>query len=1431
MARPTPLPLALALSLGALHPPPAGADDWQVTRSAFDPRVLAPLKARLASHPDDLGTLRRLISLYKTHRSVDQLQRELDERADSPAARLPDLLAAGHLRRERGQLDEARARYEQALRAVAGPGSGGAPAAPAVIDRPALLLLLVDLHLRRAPPDTQAARLHLGEALAALQEGDARRQQALRKAADLAQLAQDFGAAERLYAELLRPRPGIKGPGGRDEEVLRQARADALVRAGRPREALAELSALASRKTGLDRAQALLRVGETQEADKDDLAALATYKAALALLPQGHHLRHDLYDRIVGVHRRREDLPALLRAWEAEWPAARRGFLEWDLLARLHDETGDTDKAVAAYRAALARAPHHIDARRRLIAVLERSGQSPDTVIAEYERLTRDAPGEARTYLELAERLDKAGQRQRALQVLARAAARFASDPSLHAALGDLYGRWGEADLALREAELLVRIAPQDEGHIVNLGEIYWARGRKDKAEEIWRRLLTIGGGRTQGMARLADVYAEHNLMPQAIDLYQKALKAEPQGPQNLQLRRGLALCQERLNRPREAMPLWEGIYFARDAPRPLASEARQHLATLVQKDARARVQFQAWQVRLRGLLDRPQTLSPAALRDEAVPLALLLAETHLRLSRPADAERSLQGVAQALKGQAGLGAIYAEVLLQLVPIYRHQHRLPEAIAALKEAVALQPDRARELYGQLAELSLQTYRDDEAMRYAEQAVTDAQGEMRLGAMLERKDDVERAMAAYRRALAKDERLFAAHMALARLHLQRGQPGDLKEAAARYREVARRAPQEELVLEAGRKAVDLHEYLGTLGELVRDLLPLSHAYPQKQVYRKLLVSLYDRYATPLTLLARRGDGAARAELSRLGQSGLKPLTEALIDGDAGEQRIAVALLGDLGNPSAAPALLKFAEGGPASSPGAPRARQAPSSAPPPPPSPSLSPGAMPGRLRTLQGAGAGSILGVLGTPREFLGLRSGPEIDLRVAALLQAGRLSDPRSAAALVRLSAHEEKKIRLAALYGLLRLPRQGRAEVAALERALSDASPDVQALACLGLGVMYSPGQGQGQGQGQTGEGMPARVRGAMFGLIDRGARAEEGSALLAAACVHGLGQAGQAQAVPLFLNLLREGSEELEAQAAWALGQVRPVDRRAIEPLLRAALLKGGPVREAAAAALWELGGAPRAVTWPEPDGDGMPTQGLPGLEVRRLLMALSPRQPAWPSASTAATAPLWASGEAGPLLSILQEALAGHRDLVLRTLSDLIGAPGEGPIHLGPLDAGAPDAVAAALLPLRQRLGPDLLPALRKLVLGEGGGSDSAVRGQAVVLLSRLAPRAPGPLDEPTVAALEAAVRGDASLEVRGLAAQALVQVLNGGPRVAAALEALLQSQDRRLRLLGLQVLVGAGPGVRGAISEGVLRRAGQDADGYVREATGKLQMRP
>ena len=1018
-ARATLLRLVLG-GLGALGglalPTAARGDDWQVTRSEFDPRLLGQLKEQLRRRPDDAALLRRLVGLYRKHSSVDKLAAELVAQAERSGSG-SDLFLAAQIERERGKSDEAARLLERAMKA------GGS-----AVDAVKGSLLLSEWAQKRTPPDYAEARKQLERALAALPASDARRKAVLRRQVDLALGSGDMGAATQALGTL------IESAQGSEAVALRRERAEALGRANKPAEALAEYKKLEPQLgDGVKRAEAQIRIGELCEATQDELGAMAAYRKGLSLLPQSHYLRRELYDHLIALHRKRDELPTLLKQLEADFPVATRSFGAWEMLGRLYDERGDTAAATTAYRAALRKDPHSIDVRRRLLAILERSGVTPE-VLAEYEQLINYAPGDSRAYLELAERQHKLGQRDKALATLRRAAQRFQGDPSLHSALADIYQRWGEAQLALTESELLIRLDPREESYVINLGEMYWARGRKDKAEEVWRRLLTLNPNRAVGQARLADVYAEHNKMPEALDLYQKAVRAEPN---NLQLRRGLAQATERMNRPREAVQLWEQIYFAARAPseRLLRLEARQHLAALIGKETRLLASIYSWQRRFQAQMAQPaqpekpgQPTQPGppgpapgaasppgstggdpAQSGELLALGLLLSDVSLQAGRLGEAE----SVLVRLRARFPDGPMLAEVLLALVPVYRYQRKLDEAIAALKQAATLLPDRRRELYAQLAELSMQSYRDDEAIKYAEQAVADAQGELRLGELLERKDDVPRAMAAYKRAIEQDPRLFRAHMALGRLHLQRG---ELAEAAALYRDVVRRTPQEELIFEAGKKAIDLHEYLGTLGELLRELLPLSYASLPKPAYRKLLLLLFERYATPLVSLARAGDAAAQAELVRLGQSGLKPLTETLGDGELGEQRVAVALLGEMKNPSAAPALLALV-----SPPGTPGAGSEP---------------------RVVLGSAAMAAL-----PRAT-------DMDLRVDALLAAARLEDPHSLRGLAQLVQSREKQLRLAALYGLVRLAdKLDKPEVAVLEQALSDPSPAVRIVAALGL------------------------------------------------------------------------------------------------------------------------------------------------------------------------------------------------------------------------------------------------------------------------------------------------------------------------------------------------------------------------------------------
>ena len=114
--------------------------------------------------------------------------------------------------------------------------------------------------------------------------------------------------------------------------------------------------------------------------------------------------------------------------------------------------------------------------------------------------------------------------------------------------------------------------------------------------------------------------------------------------------------------------------------------------------------------------------------------------------------------------------------------------------------------------------------------------------MRLGEVLEKRERSRRRGAAYERALELDDRLWKVLLHAGAAALRRGQEA---RAAELYRTVMRRAPEEEMVVDAARRAIDLEEYLGTLGELERELSPLAYAHADKPVYRKLLVELYDR----------------------------------------------------------------------------------------------------------------------------------------------------------------------------------------------------------------------------------------------------------------------------------------------------------------------------------------------------------------------------------------------------------------------------------------------------------------------------------------------------------------------------------------------------------------------------------------------------------
>jgi tetratricopeptide (TPR) repeat protein/HEAT repeat protein len=287
------------------------------------------------------------------------------------------------------------------------------------------------------------------------------------------------------------------------------------------------------------------------------------------------------------------------------------------------------------------------------------------------------------------------------------------------------------------------------------------------------------------------------------------------------------------------------------------------------------------------------------------------LAEVQLHLRRLPDAEATLRRVIQLAPGDADSYLALERVLVQ-------ENNPAAAIAVLEKLVAVDPKSARQLYYRMAEYAGQIYHDDDAIKYAVRAVElnpdDAEGHHKLGKMYQQRQDVEHAIVEYRAAIQKNDRLFVVYLELADLLLSKGQSD---EADRLFRRVIRGAPDEELVSRAARLSMQINLGKGTLESLEQELLPLAIGNPQRKVYRRLLVEIYGNLTFALVQKSRHGTGKdaedARQALARIGGRAVKPLLDALADGDAGQQRVAIDVLGYVQNKNAGPALFAFATG--------------------------------------------------------------------------------------------------------------------------------------------------------------------------------------------------------------------------------------------------------------------------------------------------------------------------------------------------------------------------------------------------------------------------------------------------------------------------------------------------------------------------------------
>ncbi|WP_437757943.1 HEAT repeat domain-containing protein [Sorangium sp. So ce1389] len=953
-------------------PDPAEAGDAKRGGPSND-ALIARYTAIVMSQPSAPFPLQRLAQLYRERDgNLKKLVEEFERRAAQPGADAwaSKVVLAGVYKQD-GRYDDAIKTYEAAI-----------------ADRPqdpAAMMALAQLEADRG--DKARARAHYEKALPLLKvpaDVEQTRRTLLALSLDLS----DFAAAKAQHEALVKNAQGslfVKAELGRE-----------LAARGHHARAEAEFRELVKAAAGDNRAlaPALRDLGQALARQKKMDEALAVLKRALAIAGSAAGVRAEILLIMTDAFRAEGKLAELIAILEAE-----RGqdFQRLATLGALYEETGDVDKAIAIYRRALALDGKHIDTRLRLVHLLQTAGEL-DTAIREYELLIKAAPNNADFVFELCETLIQRGDRPKALALLTQLEGRVANEPETLAAVADFYERVEEKDRALRVLQRLAGATGGDPSHLVDLGDRYFQAGDKKKALETWARIKQVVPNRARAAATLGEVYLDHDMVTEALASLREAAQLEPA---NSRYKKALAIALERTAsslgnagpRYTEARELWEQLLAGAGNDKLLAREARAHIVSL-------------WSL----TRELPSRVAPLAARFNATPPDLeagrLLAEVQRKLHRLPDAEATLRKLIQAAPGDE-------DSLLALERVLVLQQNLLGAIDVLGKLVEVNPKRAREFYQRMAQYAAELYRDDDAIRYAARAVElspeDASGHQKLGDMYRRRQDFPRAIAEYRQALAKNDRLFPVYFDLAELLLTAGQSD---EADRLFRRVVRASNDEELVARAARMSMQVNLGRGSLEVLERELLPVAVGNPQKPLYRRLLVELYGAMTLPL-MQKVRGEGraasaGARAELAKIGARAVKPLLDALADEKESQQKIAIEVLAYVENKSAGPALYNFAIG------------QADKGL----------------RARAMIACGA-----------------------LRDPAMLERyEQMLAPRDAAA----SVLPNDAVAVAAAWGVARLaaggarPAAARAE-ALLARLLSSPAPEVRAIAAIGLGLTH--------------------------------------------------------------------------------------------------------------------------------------------------------------------------------------------------------------------------------------------------------------------------------------------------------------------------------------------------------------------------------------
>jgi tetratricopeptide (TPR) repeat protein len=541
--------------------------------------------------------LQRLIELYRERDGkLDGLLADLDQRvASAGGSHYAALIARAGIEKFDGHPERAQASYERAI--------GEEP-------KNAIAILALARMLNERG-DKQQARQRFEQAMPAIKD-DAEHEQVLRTLLGLCLDLKDFDAAKRMHEELVKRSNGsffVRAELGRE-----------LLARGDYQRAAAEYKLVVRAASGDNRVlapalrdygKALAKLGKTEE-------ALTELRRARDLAGESG-VRREVGDAIVEIYRNEERLPQLISELEKQnssQPDALR------TLGALYEETGQVEKAIAMYRRVLQSDAKDLSTHLRVVHLLEVRGDL-DQAIAEYDALIRAAPRNPDFVFRMAEALIARGDRKRALERLQELEARSGNDEETLTALVDFYERVEEKSHALALLQRLAAGGAADPEHLVELGARYWQEGDKKKALATWQRIKLVVPDRARALSMLGEIYLEHDMPAEALQALAEAVKIAPKQARYrkayaLALERSSSSTATREQRSAqfdEARKIWEQLLHDASADANLAREARQHIVSLWSLDGQLAARLPGLEGRLK---QTPPDLEAGRLLAEA---------------------------------------------------------------------------------------------------------------------------------------------------------------------------------------------------------------------------------------------------------------------------------------------------------------------------------------------------------------------------------------------------------------------------------------------------------------------------------------------------------------------------------------------------------------------------------------------------------------------------------------------------------------------------------------------------------------------------------------------------------------------------------------------------------------------------------------------